>query len=148
MSLTWSDGHTGLVARTIRGEYGPEPVPTVLNKYLDLSMRYNRSQKFWSAKTEENSRIFDYNTVISSLENTREFFAHYMVHGVAFLSGIPAEHEMLDIIEDLSCGPIRQTFLGKVDVVRAKLEPINSVYGSGSLVGHVDLNYYHQVRSL
>ena len=26
VSLTWSDGHTGLVARTIRGEYGPEPV--------------------------------------------------------------------------------------------------------------------------
>ena len=146
ISLTWSDGHTGLIARTIRGEYGPEPVPTILNKYLDLSMRHNSSQMFWSAKTEDNSRLFDYNTVISSLENTREFFAHYMTHGVAFLSGIPADHEMLDIIENLKCGPIRETIFGGVDVVRFKPNPANAGYGSGSLAGHVDLNYYYQVR--
>ena len=145
VSLTWSDGHTGLVARTIRGEYGPEPVPTILDKYLDLSMRYNRCQEFWSAKTDQNSKVFDYNTVISSVGNTRDFLAHYMIHGIGFLTGIPADKEMLDIITDLKCGPIRETIFGGVDVVRFKPNPANAGYGSGSLAGHTDLNYYYQV---
>ena len=145
VSLTWSDGHTGLVARTIRGEYGPEPVPTILDKYLDLSMRYNRCQEFWSAKTDQNSKVFDYNTVISSVGNIRDFLAHYMIHGIGFLTGIPADKEMLDIITDLKCGPIRETIFGGVDVVRFKPNPANAGYGSGSLAGHTDLNYYYQV---
>ncbi|XP_063688375.1 trimethyllysine dioxygenase, mitochondrial-like [Bolinopsis microptera] len=148
VSLTWSDGHTGLVARTIRGEYGPEPVPTILDKYLDLSMRYNRCQEFWSAKTDKNSKVFDYNTVISSVGNTRDFLAHYMIHGIGFLTGIPANKEMLDIIADLKCGPIRETIFGGVDVVRFKPNPANAGYGSGSLAGHTDLNYYYQSSSM
>jgi hypothetical protein len=145
LSLTWSDGHTGLIARTIRGEYGPEPVPTILDKYLDLSMRQNRCQQFWSAKSPENSKLFDYSSVISSLENTRDFFAHYMTHGIAFLTAIPDDKEMLDVITDLKCGPHRETIFGGVDVVRFKPNPLNVGYGSGSLAGHTDLNYYYQV---
>ena len=145
LSLTWSDGHSGLIARTIRGEYGPEPVPTILEKYLDLSMRHNRCQTFWSAKSPDNSTLFDYNTVISSLENTRDFLAHYMVHGVVFLTAIPIDKKIPDVIAALKCGPIRETILGGVDVVRYKPNPKHPVYSSGSLVGHTDLNYYYQV---
>ena len=146
LSLTWSDGHEGLIARTIRGEYGPEPVPTLINRYLELSMRHNTHQTFWSSVSQENYRFFDYSTVVSNFGNIREFFAHYMVHGIAFLRGVPNGKDLLDVInKDLKCGPVNETIFGNNDIVRFKANPLNMGYGSGSLAGHTDLNYYYQV---
>lgn len=145
LSLTWSDGHQGMIARTVRGEYGPEPVPSLIEKYLELSMRHNKLQRFWGSADQDNYKIFDFNTVIGSLDNTREFFAHYMTHGIAFLSGVPQGRSLVDVIEgDLKCGPITETMFGKYDVVRYKESPLNVGYGSGGLAGHTDLNYFYQ----
>ena len=146
VSLEWSDGHEGLVARTAQGEYGPQPVPDIMDKYLDISMRRNRSQEFWRAATPENAKMFDYRSVVSSMEKTRDFLAHYMIHGLGFLTGIPEDKDLLDIInEDLKCGPIRKTMYGEVDMVKLKSNPLSVGYSSGSLAGHTDLNYYYQV---
>ena len=145
VNLTWSDGHNGLIARTIRGDYGPEPVPSIIDKYLALSMRENESQKFWVSKSAENYKFFDYSCVISNIDNIREFIAHYMVHGIAFMNGIPGGRDLNDIInQDLKCGPLYETVFGGVDKVRLQPNPINSGYGNGRLAGHNDINYYYQ----
>ena len=146
VTLTWSDGHTGLIARTLEGEYGPDPVPHLVDKYLDISMRRNKSQVFWSKPTPENTKMFDYSTVVSSLDNLRDFYAHYMVHGVAFLKNIPENKDLVEVINnDLKCGPIRNTVFGEVDVVRLQPNPLAAGYSNGSLANHTDLNYYYQV---
>ena len=147
LSLKWSDGHEGLIARTMRGDYGPDPIDSRLGNWLDLTRRKNREQSFWAGPDEEVTKFWDYSWVIRSGENTREFLTHYMRYGIGFMTGIPADQGMLDVVEKgLKMTPLRRTCYDKVDLVRYRPDPKNSGYGNGRLPLHGDLAYYYQVN--
>ncbi|XP_063690473.1 probable gamma-butyrobetaine dioxygenase [Bolinopsis microptera] len=145
LGLKWSDGHEGLIARTMRGDYGPNPIQSRMEKLLDLTKRKNTEQKFWGEPDAEVSKLWDYSWVIKDVDNTTEFLTHYMRYGIVFLKGIPAEEGMLDVVEEgLKMKPLRRTVFKTVDLVKYKPTPSNPGYGSGGLAPHLDLSYYYQ----
>ena len=146
LGLKWSDGHEGLIGRTLRGDYGAHPIDFRLTKWLDLSLRKNAEQKFWDTPDEEVSKFWDYSWVVENSDNTREFLVHYMKYGIGFLSGIPNHLGMLDVVEEgLQMSPVKRTCFNKVDLVRFKPNPNNTGYGSGRLPAHTDLPFFDQV---
>ncbi|KAL5264368.1 hypothetical protein ACHWQZ_G005459 [Mnemiopsis leidyi] len=145
VSLKWSDGHEGLIARTVRGEYGPGVIESRVRKWLDLTRRKNVEQEFWSTPNEEVTKVWDYSWVVSSGDNTREFLAHYMRFGIGLMNGVPKDLGMKDILsEGLKIGPIRRTSYEEVDYVRFKPNPSNSAYGTDLLPLHTDLASYFE----
>jgi hypothetical protein len=149
LSLKWSDGHEGLISRSMRGDYGPDPIDSRLGKWLELTRRKNSEQKFWAGPDEEVTKFWDYSWVISSRENTRLFLTHYMKYGIGFMTGIPADLGMAEIVENgLKLKPLRRTCFNKVDLVRYKPNPNNAAYGSGPLPLHLDLSYFYQVCTI
>ena len=146
LGLKWSDGHEGLIARTMRGDYGPNPIHSRMENLLDLTRRKNTEQKFWAKPDAEVTKLWDYSWVIKDVDNTREFLTHYMRYGLVFLKGIPAEEGMLNVVEDgLKMRPMRATFYDTVDIVSFKPDANNLAYSSGHLGLHLDLSYYYQV---
>ena len=149
LGLKWSDGHEGLIARTMRGDYGPNPIHSRMDNLLDLTRRKNTEQKFWAKPDAEVTKLWDYSCVIKDVDNTREFLTHYMRYGIVFLGGIPAEDGTLDIVEEgLKMSPLRRTVYKTVDLVKYKPNPSNSGYDSGGLSLHLDLSYFYQVLNL
>ena len=146
LSLKWTDGHEGLISRTIRGDFGPGKIESRVRKWLDLTRRKNSEQEFWRAPNEEVKKIWDYSWVVSSGDNTREFLVHYIKYGIALMNGVPAGLKMEDIIfEGLKMGPLWASCYDLVDYVRFKPDPTNLGYGSGQLPLHLDLPYYYAV---
>ena len=151
LKVVWDDGHTGLVPRTDRGNFGPESVTQLLVKYWDASMRYNKVQKLWTAPNEEMTKIFDWGTVVGSVESTREYLLHFLLHGIGILSNIPFEDKSCqDLIEkDLKIGPLIPNMYEIVDTVILKPDnPNNNGYQSIPLPLHFDLQYYSQAMQV
>ena len=149
VSLRWSDGHEGLIARTIRGDFGPGKIESRVRDWLDLARRKNSEQEFWRTPNEEVKKFWDYSWVVSSVDNTREFLVHYMKYGIALMNGVPAGLKMEDIIfEGLKMSPLWASCYDLVDYVRFKPDPKNLGYGSGQLPLHLDLPYYYAVTKL
>ena len=146
VSLKWSDGHEGVIARTIRGEYGPGVIESRVKQWLNLTRRKNEAQRFWSSPNEEVTKAWDYSWVVSSGDNTRQFLAHYMRYGIGLINGVPNDMGMEKILsEGLKIGPLRRTSYEDVDYVRFKPNPTNSAYGSDMLPLHTDLASYFEV---
>ena len=144
ISMNWSDGHNGLVARTINGAYGPPSATSILDKYYDISMKKNSTQIFWNKQTEDNFKQFNYDDVINSDEKTKEFLAHYMMHGIGFLQGIPEDRNLTDFVNlDLKIGYPRVTAFDTIDIVKFRTNPKNFAYSNDPLPGHLDLSYYN-----
>ena len=149
VSLKWSDGHEGLMARTIRGDFGPGKIESRVRDWLDLARRKNSEQEFWRTPNEEVKKFWDYSWVVSSVDNTREFLVHYMKYGIALMNGVPAGLKMEDIVfEGFKMSPLWASCYDLVDYVRFKPDPKNLGYGSGQLPLHLDLPYYYAVTKL
>ena len=149
VSLKWSDGHEGLVARTMRGDFGPGVIESRLKKWLDLTRRKNAEQHFWKTPDGEVTKFWNYSWVVENGENTRQFLAHYMKYGIALMNEVPAHLGMEDIVSDgLQIGPFRRTCYDIVDYVRFRPNPVNSGYGSERLPLHLDLAYYYEVSKI
>ena len=147
IQVLWDDGHTGLVPRTDRGNYGPGSVTGLRDRYWEASVRSNKAMKYWPEPNEEISRVHDWETVVGSAENIREFLLHFMSHGIALLEHIPVTMENLQqlIEQDLQIGPLMRTVFDPVDKVVLKPgAPTNVAYASTPLNLHSDLQYYGQ----
>lgn len=146
MTLTWDDGHTGLVARTDRGAYGPAPIPSIMDKYYDLVMRRPHARELWRGdEKEEVGEYFNYADVIASDEKVREFLAHFMKYGIVLMNGIPDDKPTLDIINlEMEAGPMRSTIYDEPDIVSYRHDPNNIAYSEEALQAHTDLTYYMQ----
>ena len=148
ISMKWSDGHKGQMPRTMTGAYGPPNTTSVLETYYDVTMRKNSAQVFWTVQGEDNFKAFDYDEVIKSDENTKEFLAHYMKYGIGFLRGIPDEEDIMKFNNiDLKIGNPRVTVFDPVDMVKFKPNADNFAYSSDELPGHTDLPYYNDSSS-
>ena len=146
VSLKWSDGHEGVIARNERGNFGPDPINSRVGKWFDLTCRRNSALKFWSTPDEEVTKCWDYSWVVENQENTIKFLTHYMKYGIGFLVDIPRHLGMMEIVEDgLKIRPVRRTCFSTVDLVRFKPNPDNLGYGSGKLPAHTDLPFFNQV---
>jgi len=146
LSLSWDDGHEGIVARTTRGAHGPEPLPSLLEKYYDLTMRRSTALELWKGQEKESGKMFPYHDVIASDQNTRDFLAHFMRYGIGSISHVPADVNTLDVVNrDMKAGPMRNTIYNAPDVVELKADAINAAYTTNALQGHTDLAYYDQV---
>ena len=62
VSLKWSDGHEGVIARNKRGNFGPDPINSRVEKWFDLTCRRNSAQKFWSSPDEDVTKCWDYSS--------------------------------------------------------------------------------------
>ena len=83
VSVRWSDGHEGMIARTFRGDYGPEPLASRVENLTDIIRRRNSEQIFWKGPNpEEQTKFWDWNWVVESSDNTREFLIHYIRYGI------------------------------------------------------------------
>ena len=146
VSLKWSDDHEGVIARNIRGNFGPDPLNSRVENWFDLTCRRNSAQKFWSTPDEDVTKCWDYSWVVKNQENTIEFLTHYMKYGIGLLVDIPRHLGMMEIVEEgLKIKPLRRTCFSAVDLVRFKPNPDNVGYGSGPLNLHSDLPYFNQV---
>ena len=146
VSLKWSDDHEGVIARNIRGNFGPDPLNSRVENWFDLTCRKNSAQKFWSTPDEDVTKCWDYSWVVRNQENTIEFLTHYMKYGIGLLVDIPRHLGMMEIVEEgLKIKPLRRTCFSAVDLVRFKPNPDNVGYGSGPLNLHSDLPYFNQV---
>ena len=148
LQLLWDDGHTGLVPRTDRGAFGPGSVTQLLDRYWEASVRSNKAMKYWPEQNEDVQKLYDWNTVVGSAENTREFLFNFMTHGMGLLEKVPVTMGNLQelIEQDLQIGPLLRTKFEPVDLVILKPAANNNnfSYTTDPLPLHSDLQYYTQ----
>lgn len=149
VSLLWDDGHTGIIPRSDRGAYGNGYKPTPSSKFYDLSLRKNSVQTFWESPTGEVTKRFQYEDVISSCEKTKEFLAHFMEYGLAFLSNTPHQpDDLLQILKDLKVTPYWDNMFGVLSKVSFQNDPTNQAFNNQRLAAHTDMPYYTQTPSV
>ena len=149
LHLQWDDGHAGYIPITDVGAYGNGKTVQPSTLYYDLSVRSNSSQVFWDSPTSEIVKRWEWGTMVGNDEMIREFIAHYMKYGIAFIENTP--HELGDVevvLKEMDVFPVWDNLFGRISSVKYQKDPTNQAFNSQYLELHTDLPYYTQTPSV